>query len=72
MTNGKHSCPKTIVEVLKTAPDAREFLAGELRDMAAGRREYREMMQTCAAMPPWIRHIWLAAAEMIVVTEDER
>jgi hypothetical protein len=52
------------MDVLKTAPDARAFVAAELRDMAAGRNEYSGM--SIRSMPPWCRHIWLAAAEMLL------
>ena len=64
MTTNAPSCPKAIMDVLKTVPDARIFLAAELRDMAAGRKEYTGM--PIHSMPPWCRHIWLAAAEMLL------
>lgn len=63
MTNGTPHCPKAILDVLKTVPDAKAFVAAELRAMAAGHHEYRDM---CVhSMPPWCRHIWLAAAELL-------
>ena len=64
MTNNAPSCPKAIMDVLKTIPDARAFIATELRDMAMGHKEYSDM--PTRSMPPWCRHIWLAAAEMLL------
>jgi len=64
MTSGISPCPKAVLDVLKTVPDARAFLATELRDMAAGRNEYSTMHTH--HMPTWSRHIWLAAAELLL------
>ena len=64
MTNSNPACTKAIMDVLKTVPDARVFIAAELQDMAAGRKEYSDM--PTHSMPPWCRHIWLAAAEMLL------
>lgn len=68
MAHGTHtSCPQSVLDVLKDVPDARKFLASELQDMAAGRNEYSRMQTS--QMPPWSRHIWLAAAEMLLSSD---
>jgi len=69
MAHGKHTHPISVLETLKDVPNVREFIAKELQDMAAGRKEYSQMAQACAHIPPWSRHVWLAAAELLSLKE---
>jgi hypothetical protein len=67
MTNISPFCPKAVLHALKAASDPKAFIANELRDMAAGRKEYGSLH--VPTLPPWCRHVWLAAAEMLVNEE---
>ena len=52
---------------LRAIPKTRKILVKELRDMAtAATTDYRQF----AYIPPWIRNIWHAAADML--EEDGR
>jgi len=63
MKNISPFCPKAVLDALKAAPDPKAFIVAELRDMAAGRKEYGSLH--VPTLPPWCRHVWLAAAEML-------